>query len=74
MVGQKDLSFELKGETRKVPFSDLKIVAERHVSEPQLKECLKWKGEGPAPKYWFATTEHGILVQVFRSYEDYRKS
>lgn len=34
-------------------------------------EWSKWKGEGPAPKKWWATNPEGESVLVYRSYEDY---
>ena len=51
--------------------SDKKVVAKRDLTEPSLDENLKWNGEGPAPKYWFANDKDGNLTQVYRSYEDY---
>jgi hypothetical protein len=36
-----------------------------------LPDHLQWKGEGPAPKYWWAKDKAGNTVKVYRSYEDY---
>lgn len=36
------------------------------------QDWAKWQGEGPQPKYWWATDPNtGTRVQVFRSYADY---
>jgi hypothetical protein len=37
------------------------------IPEPDdLPEHLRWKGEGPAPAYWYVGS-----TKVYRSYEDY---
>ena len=49
-----------------------KLPAAAKPAEKELPEWAAWKGDGPAPNYWWARNpKTGERTQVYRSYDDY---